>query len=220
MITVPHVHASRTRRQPGQERQPVNLPTDWKERVRALPGDSLPHVPACVREATAVAMAQSLEALVADGIDRDLEQGRTKVLLARPPKGFHLRSELEKRHKMWHNGEFEALLVRVEMQGAERLRSRGSGVQNSSAMRGRRARQLAREQAYRKGVTALTGSMATLAPADEEKWAMSSYHEAASSRAVLLEMARAHRPMKISQGLMMMPRQGLRLKEVLTPQPA
>ena len=87
-ITVPQVHAPRPGRQQPQERQPAVLPSDWTGRVRALPGQTLPHVPSCVREASAVAMAQSLEALLADGPDRDIEQGRAKLLLAPPPKGF------------------------------------------------------------------------------------------------------------------------------------
>ena len=171
MITVPQAHPSRGERQPRPERQAVNLPPDWKERVRALPGESLPHVPACVREATALAMAQSLEALMADATDRDLEQGRTKLLLAPPPKGFHLRSELTKRHQMWRDGEFEALLVRAETQAAERQRGRGGSMHNSLTRMRQLPRQLAREQTYRKGVTALTGSLAALSPAEEEKWA-------------------------------------------------
>ena len=169
-VTVPQAHARRPGRQTNQDRQPVLLPPDWTARVRALPGQTLPHVPACVREATAVAMAQSLEALMADGPDVDLEQGRAKLLLAPPPKGFHLRSELEKRHRLWRDGDFEALLTRAETQAGERQRGRGADTAKQTN-RGRRAKKLAREQAYRKGVAALTGSLAALTPDDEERWA-------------------------------------------------
>ena len=89
-------------------------------------------------------MTRDLEALIADGPDRDLEQGRTKLFLASPPKGFHLRSELNKRHEMWGDGEFEALLVRAESQVFERQRGREGDTSQTMAQRGRRAKQLAR----------------------------------------------------------------------------
>ena len=94
-IAAPEAIAGRQQRAARGQREVAVLPPDWRDRVRALPGHTLPHVPACVREATAAAMAQGLEALLADDSDRDLELGRAKVLLAPPPKGLHLRSDLE-----------------------------------------------------------------------------------------------------------------------------
>ena len=85
-VTVPQVRSARQGGPQQQQRRPAVLTTDWTKRVRALPGHTLPHVPACVREATAIAMTQGLEALLADEDDRDLEQGRAKLLLAPPRK--------------------------------------------------------------------------------------------------------------------------------------
>ena len=52
----------------------------------------------CTRTAHALAMAEGLEALLDDGPDRYLELGRAKLLLAPPPAGFHLRTEVAHRH--------------------------------------------------------------------------------------------------------------------------
>ena len=148
------------------ERTIAPLPEDWEPRVRALPAHTLPHVPACVRLHVCAAMAQSLEAMLADDADRFMELGRSKLLLSVPPKGFHLRAELEKRCQMWRDGEWDALLARAESQAAQRQ-------QESRQPRniGSRARQLAREGAYRKAVTALTGSTAELTSVDQRRWA-------------------------------------------------
>ena len=108
--------------------------------------------------------------MLADGPDRDLELGRAKLLLSPPPRGLHVRSELLKRLDLWGRGDFEALLVRAEAQAEERA-SNWRGRQSAQAGRGKRARRLAREQAFRKGVTTLTGSVAALTPADEARWA-------------------------------------------------
>ena len=123
-----------------------------------------------VREATGVARAEGIEAFLADGPDSDLEQGRSKLLLAPPPRAYHLRTELEKRHQLWRHRDWEALLVRAEAQAIERVRGRSMG-QDSLASRGQRAKRLAREQAYRKGVTALTGSSADLSATQQQQWA-------------------------------------------------
>ena len=156
-------HADKPRRQ-------VELPADWVRRVRGLPGHTIPHIPACVRDAAAEAMADSLEALLEGGADCHLEQGRSKLLLSLPPAGMHLRTELELRHRLWAEGQVEELLVCAEAQATERARaSRPS--QCGHRARGRKARQLAREQAFRKGVTALTGAMAALTPQEERAWA-------------------------------------------------
>ena len=106
------------------QRSPAALPADWVERVRRLPGHTLPHIPAAIRESAARAMAGCLEALLEDGADHALEQGRAKLLLSPPPKGFHLRAELAKRHELWAEGEWEALLVRAEAQAACRAATR------------------------------------------------------------------------------------------------
>ena len=90
--------------------------------MRALPGQTLLHVPAQFRERAAIAMASSLEQLVDGSL---LELGRSKLLFSVPPKGVHQRTELGERFRLWGEGQFEALLVRVEEQARERAAARG-----------------------------------------------------------------------------------------------
>ena len=102
--------------------------------------------------------------MIADRQDCHLEQGRSKLLLGPVPKGLHTITELEFRLRLWHDGDFEALLARREAQVAacRNQTRRRTGTKSS------RARQLVREGAYRKGVTALTGAMAMLTPSQEQ----------------------------------------------------
>ena len=146
----------------------AELPEDWVARLERLPSDTVPHIPGALRDAMAAAMAQSFEAMVDDGPDAALEQGRAKLLLSPPPRQLHIRSELQRRLTLWEQGDFAALLARAEAQAAER---RAARTGRSGPNKARRARQLAREQAFRKAVTALTGSLADLSPAEETRWA-------------------------------------------------
>ena len=129
-----------------------------------LPSVSVVHIPSSLRERFALAMAQGLEDLLAGG---SLERGRTKLLLALPPKGLHLRSELETRLWMWHNGDLAELLIRVEEQA--RCIAESRAPRQCSA--GDRARRLAHAGAYSKAVSSLTSSVATLTPQEEVSWA-------------------------------------------------
>ena len=125
------------------------------------------HIPRILRDSHTQLMTYCLEAMVADAKDCHLEQGRSKLLLGPAPKGLHNKTELEVRLSLWHEGDFETLLVRREAQvAASRTRTRHRTGNNSA-----RARQLVREGANRKGVTALTGAKAILTPDETVKWA-------------------------------------------------
>ena len=142
----------------------ATLPADWETRVRALPGNTLVHVPARFRERFAIAMAQGLEDLALGGL---LEFGRSKLLMSSPPPEIPLRAELEERLRLWHDGHLEELLLRIEEQA--RCASERKGIVRGT--RERRARKLAQAGAIRKGVKALTSSMAQLTPLEQKHWA-------------------------------------------------
>ena len=94
-VVLPQVDRRCKEHRPGRSTQGrTDLPTDWDRRIDLLPSVSVVHIPSSLRERFALAMAQGLEDLLAGG---SLERGRTKLLLALPPKGLHLRSELETR---------------------------------------------------------------------------------------------------------------------------
>ena len=78
----------------------------------------------------AVAMCQGLEDMLAV---RELE-GRTKLLFGIPPRKIDVRSELEHRLCLWHDGQLEELLLRAEDQARCSLETRrGSSSQRAGA---------------------------------------------------------------------------------------
>ena len=137
-----------------EEQPPIELPQDWAPRVRALLGVTVVHIPRSLRDGHAKVIADCLDALVTGGPACQLEQGRSKLSMAPVPKSLHAMSELELRLRMWHDAEFEALLTRREAQVAA---GRGQARSRRTGMKCSRARQLVREGAFMKGVTALAG---------------------------------------------------------------
>ena len=101
---MPHARAPAPHAAAGV-RELFNLPADWERRVRALPSASVPHLPSGARDGLAVATAEALEALLAAEDDQLLELGRTKLLLAPPPHGLPLRTELAERLRLWRTME-------------------------------------------------------------------------------------------------------------------
>ena len=162
---------------PGEGR---TLPADWIARLDALPSATLVHIPAQFRERMATAMAEGLEDLLQGG---QLERGRSKLLLAPPPKGAHRRTELAERLRLWAAGEMTTLLVRIEEQARERASAAGSNSPQYN--KGARARQLAKEGAYKKGVAALTSSVAILDDQAQARWAAELLPRARSTAAAL-----------------------------------
>eukprot|EP00973_Karenia_brevis_P091199 12406334-Karenia_brevis.AAC.1 len=53
-----------------------------------------------------------------------LEEARSKLLLSQCPKSAHGPKELAQRLDMWQRGDFEALLVRIEVQRVLRREQR------------------------------------------------------------------------------------------------
>ena len=102
--------------------------------------------------------------------DAQLEQGRSKLLMSPAPNGFDFRAELATRIRLWQADNLDGLLTRIESQALEMARARQSTPEDEAG-RARRARRLAREGAYRKGIAALSDSMAQLTPAQEWEWA-------------------------------------------------
>ena len=164
-IVQPGLHLRAREARPGGAAEAAPpLPAQWEERVKALPGTTIVHVPAGFRERFAIAMAQGIEDLFAGGL---LELGRSKLLMAPPPPQLRFRDELEKRLQLWHDGQLEELLIRIE----EQARCAAEGFRPAPQNPAGRARKLARQGAFRKGVSALTSATAQLGVAEQRHWA-------------------------------------------------
>ena len=99
------------------------------------------------------------------------EKGRSKLLYAVAPRRFSLRAELAKGLKLWREGDFEDLLLRVEAQlcvrlGAENGR-RGGEAGRAAALRDKI---LATADTYRKAMQGLTSEAAQLSSQGREAW--------------------------------------------------
>ena len=101
------------------------VPHDWAKRVRALPGNTLVHIPASCRIRMATAFTELL-----DGMARrlpgwsQLGEGFLKLTLAALPDGSHLPKEVAERLGLWQTRQFETLLRRLEMQVAHARKGR------------------------------------------------------------------------------------------------
>eukprot|EP00969_Alexandrium_andersonii_P271392 11995142-Alexandrium_andersonii.AAC.1 len=70
-----------------------------------------------MRERMCHALIDTLDGLVlGDARASALEQARSRLLLAPPPKGFSVRTELAVRLRLWRAEEFGELLTRAEEQ--------------------------------------------------------------------------------------------------------
>ena len=96
---------------------PVVLPADFTERIRALPSNTISHVPAScrLRMISAVARCWNVMAQGRDDYAR-LEEGRSKLLLSTVPQGLSVATEVLKRLTLWEEQSFETLLQRAEEQ--------------------------------------------------------------------------------------------------------
>ena len=95
----------------------VDLPSDFTQRIRALPSNTVLHVPASCRLRMISAVAQCWNGM-AQGRDdyAQLEEGRSKLLLSPVPQGLSAATEILKRLTLWEERRFEALLQRAEEQ--------------------------------------------------------------------------------------------------------
>jgi len=142
-------------------------------RLERLSCVTLVHAPVKFRVRLAGVMTACLSGLTqGDDYANDLEKLRSKVLYNLPPRGHSLRTELECRLGLWSDGRFEELLLRAEAQSRARLEGRRA-KRNGEAARNKalRAKKLAAEGAYRKGVQGLTSSTAELTAEEQTNWA-------------------------------------------------
>ena len=90
--------------------------------------------------------------------------GEISAITLHCPRGVHVEREFATRLRMWDEGQYQALLERIEWQ---RIQLRSSPRKRQGGPR-RRALQLAKHGAYRKAVTAVTTSVADLTPEQEK----------------------------------------------------
>ena len=80
----------------------VDLPSDFTQRIRTLPSNTILHVPASCRLRMISAVAQCWNGM-AQGRDdyAQLEEGRSKLLLSPVPQGLSAATEVLKRLTLW-----------------------------------------------------------------------------------------------------------------------
>ena len=154
---------------------PVDLPGDFTQRIRALPSNTILHVPASCRLRMISAVAQCWNGM-AQGRDdyAQLEEGRSKLLLSPVPQGLRAATEVLKRLTLWEEQRFETLLQRAEEQLLLKRRSgkrHKTGGPPDSSERGDRARRTAAVGAYRKATTGLVSSMLSFNEQEDVRWA-------------------------------------------------
>ena len=95
----------------------VDLPGNFTQRIRALPSNTIFHVPASCRLRMISTVAQCGNGM-AQGRDdyAQLEEGRSKLLLSPVPQGLSAATEVLKRLTLWEEQRFETLLQRAEEQ--------------------------------------------------------------------------------------------------------
>ena len=150
---------------------PIVLPQDWVNRLHRLSSNSLIHVPASKRVPMCLITRQCWNRL-ADGcaVFSRLEQGRSKLLLAPIPEGLEPAHEVGQRIDLWIRGRFCELLQRIEEQMIiiNRIRRKKQNTrQIDRGRRGRKAKQIAAEGAYRKATQGLTSQMLDFRPEED-----------------------------------------------------
>ena len=154
---------------------PVVLQADFTERIRALPSNTILHVPASCRLRMISAVARCWNGM-AQGRDdyARLEEERSKLLLSTVPQGLSVATEVLKCLTLWEEQSFETLLQRAEEQ---LLLERKSGKRQKTggppdpSVRGDRARRTAAVGAYRKATTGLVSSMLSFNEQEDVRWA-------------------------------------------------
>ena len=96
---------------------PNDLPSDFTQRIRSLPSNTILHVPASCRLRMISVVAQCWNGMAQERDDyAQLEEGRSKLLLSLVPQGLSAATEVLKRLTLWEEQRFEALLQRAEEQ--------------------------------------------------------------------------------------------------------
>ena len=153
----------------------VDLPSDFTQRIRALPSNTVLHVPASCRLRMISVVAQCWNGM-AQGRDdyAQLEEGRSKLLLSSVPMGLSAATEILKRLTLWEERRFEALLQRAEEQLLLKRKTgkrHKNGGPSDPTARGDRARRTATVGAYRKATTGLVSSMLSFDEQEDTRWA-------------------------------------------------
>ena len=126
---------------------PVVLPADFTERIRALPSNTILHVPASCRLRMISAVARCWNGM-AQGRDdyARMEEGRSELLLSTVPQGLSVATKVLKRLTLWEEQSFETHLQRAEEQLQLKRKSgkrHKTGGPPDPSVRGDRARRTA-----------------------------------------------------------------------------
>ena len=133
-------------REPEPAGEPPHLPggaarDEFQKRVRALPSNTILHIPVQLRERHSAIVAGLLARMASGEAEAcALEEARSKLLLLPCPRGPNLKVELAKRLALWRAGAYEELLVRAEEQRRCQVklghRRRGRGMGSAPPARG------------------------------------------------------------------------------------
>ena len=155
----------------------VQLPQNFTSRIRALPAQTLVHIPIALRARCTKIWAECMEGLRADLPGwSSLEEARSKLLLMECVPGAHNQTELATRVALWEARDFEVLLLRLEAQHLERAHKPRRRKHFSQAEAQERAvkgkiKRMVGEGAYRKAINSFGSKPATFTPEEEKSWA-------------------------------------------------
>ena len=139
------------------------MPTTFTTRIRRLSHNTSLHVPfSCRLRLLRITRQCRNRCADGDAAWAALEEARPKLILGAVPQGMAVSDEVAARMTLWAAGEFAQLLDRAEQQRVlmDRTRGRRQPLEaEDPARRGKRARHLAAEGAFRKAVASLTASM-------------------------------------------------------------
>ena len=146
----------------------VVFPDLFDERVDALPSQTILWVPERFRQALTALTANHLEAMNrGDPTAGRLQRVMWRLLLAHIPRRCSTNHELAERFKLWQQGDYGALLERIEFQVQTIRPSKGPNVMHKA----RRARRMSQNGAHRKAVMSLRGEVSHLTEAQELEFA-------------------------------------------------
>ena len=151
------------------------LPATFTARVRRLSHNTALHVPLSCRLRLLRITRQCWNRCAdGDATWAALEEARSKLILGSVPQGMAVADEVAARMALWEAGEFTQLLDRMEQQriliDRTRVRRQPQGVEDPDR-RGKRARHLAAEGAFRKAAASLTSGMLPTTAAEDQAFA-------------------------------------------------
>ena len=151
------------------------LPATFTSRVRRLSHNTVLHVPLSCRLRLLRITRQCWNRCAdGDATWASLEEARFKLILGSVPQGMAAPDEVSARMELWEAGAFDRLLDRLEQQRVLIDRTRGRRQPQDAedpARRGKRARHLAAEGAFRKAAASVTSSMLPTTAAEDQAFA-------------------------------------------------